>query len=114
MSLCEKIMSIDLRAVPVLAPDRHLPRKQQAKMTRELFKILGINGVRVTTPRYANASSVYVQFSSDSPHKDRWEYGQKLQAILDKAFPNHVDRSDPQSDHFDSRWYVRCASKPQE
>lgn len=135
MNTFEQIDAVKLERVPIMARDRSIPRKDQAKLARELFKKLGIQGLSVTTPNYSMAQGVDVRVPeiprepgdylfegvdynnhcfSDMPeavparakHLKRWQAIRKIDAILKLAFPNHDDRSDSQSDYFDSCWSV--------
>ena len=128
--LFAKIASVDLSAVPVVCRDRHISRKEQARLARELFKRLGFKSISVTTPNYSMASSVdvcvphepkpdmtgfeqfehctYSDMPNDVPIKAamlrRSAAVQKIDAILDAAFPAHNNRSDYQTDYFDYCW----------
>ncbi len=129
-TFADQLAAVNMADVPNLGLDRHIPRKDQAKAARELFKRLGIKGVSFTTPMYSMASSVDVRVPDDDtdpheldkqPHDYRAETHDprcaacdrrsarraKVEAILDAAFPNHRDRSDLQSDYHDSRWSVQ-------
>ena len=125
------IESIDLDAVPVFLLDRSASRKVQALTARALFRQLGLKGISVTAPNYSMAQAVHIHLpnteyspeeraewnrcSSDSERRDT-PYGRlrtrenaaehKLEAILAKAFPNHLDRSDIMTDYFDFCWSV--------
>ena len=123
----QTIFAADLEKVKVISTDRHLPRKQQAALARQLFKALGIKGVSVTTPNYSMAQAVDVRIKADAPqaetfgctlrelpadHPVRVFYETKnaarlkLQEILARAFPCHDDRSELQTDYFDYCWSV--------
>ena len=113
-----KLDLIELDEIPVMSNDRSIPRKEQAALARQLVKSLGISEVRFTVPVYSMASSVYVRFPKRYDVQDltasecdararNWNAEQKIGAILDTAFPNHKDRSDSQSDHFDFCWSFR-------
>jgi len=129
MQLFLKIEQATHAPIPVMTTDRHIPRKEQARLARELFKKLGLKGISVTTPSYSMASSVDVRVPtitkteadygehkhacfSDMPdtvpakmkNTLEWEAKKHVQHILTLAFPKHDDRSDYQSDHFDSKW----------
>ena len=125
------IESLELDDVqPFLLP-RSTPRKMQAVAARSLFKQLGLKDISVTTPTWSMASSVIVRLPRmpwTQEIQDEWtdafqgghqegttlgqlrsrghRIDQKLQAILDKAFPQHVDRSNPIEDRFDSCWSI--------
>ena len=129
-NFAEQVNAVSLADVPNLKLDRHAPRKDQARAARDLFKRLGIRGVSFTCPVYSMAFHVNVRLPEDDwagphdldmePHDCRPEVkGErcgacgrknatraKVQAILDAAFPNHLDRSDYQTDYFDSRWMM--------
>ena len=131
----EQIFSVNLEKVPVMTRDRFIPRKEQARLCRELFKRLGIKGVSVTAPNYSMAQSVDVslpgymgddseyvfdginyrgQCFSDMPdqvpakirNRTHWNAAKKVDEILLRAFPAHDDRSDLQSDYFNYKWSV--------
>lgn len=127
----EAIENLKLEDVPTLLRDRYAPRKQQAVAARTLFRQLGLKGISVTVPVYSMACSVHVRIPkvpTNSEMHQEWEQlwlqgkqGEsvmakvrerehkaelKLMEILNRAFPNHVDRSDAQSDHFDYRWSI--------
>jgi len=123
-TLHAKVGGIDLSSVSVMSKDRHIPLKEQAAKTRELFKTLGLKGISVTTPNYSMASSVEVELPKRSDFTVFKDGGfvdrpndpaclantaaeKKVEAILAKAFPNHDDRSDIQTDYFDYCWSVR-------
>src|ERR1700692_4286223 len=55
-----QIALVDLKSVPVVATERSMPRKEQARLARQLFKKLGIKGVSFTTPQHSMASMVDV------------------------------------------------------
>jgi hypothetical protein len=117
--------------VPVMSVDRFISRKEQARLVRELFKRLGIRGLSVTAPNYSMASTVhinlpnfhadftgYAEFQNETwscipsscpvkiCDKARCACRTALDSILLRAFPNHGDRSDVQSDYFDSCWSI--------
>jgi len=129
------IMNVDLACVPVVSNDRSMPRKARSAAARKLLRQLGIKGVSVTAPNYSMAHTVDVRPAnyplpegaflldgvdyqhrtySDMPgtvpakalHLARWEACKKLETILLKAFPNHDDRSDYQTDYFDHCWSI--------
>lgn len=132
MTTFEAIAAVDITTIPMLSDDRHIPRKEQAKLARSLFKSLGIKGISVTTPNYSMAQTVDVRLPNDTfPGFDGFEQWQhasfsdmpdhlpakmwmnkrreavrKVKEILAKAFPNHDDRSDSQSDYFDYCWCI--------
>lgn len=135
MDVLTQIFSVNLDNIPVMTRDRFIPRKEQAKLARELFKRLGIKGVSVTAPNYSMAQSVDVKVPtfllepndfifeginhenlcfSDMPdrvpakmkHLANWNAKNRIEEILLKAFPNHNDRSDLQSDYFDYKWSI--------
>lgn len=110
-ALHTQIAVVDVSKLPVLTRDRHIPRKEQAKLARQLFKSLGLKGISVTTPNYSMASTVHVSLprlpwgepggaDAIANHEAR----EKVAGILLAAFPNHNDRSDTQSDYFDYCW----------
>lgn len=121
LTLHAALTSVSLLAVPVTNMDRSIPRKDQAKAARLLFKKLSLPHISVTTPNYSMAQSVDVQFPRrrDVPLDEHGTYicaspeGQanqqareRVEAILARAFPNHGDRSEHQSDHFDYKWSI--------
>jgi hypothetical protein len=133
-TLADRLEQIDIATVPVHALQRSAPRTVQAAAARSLFRSLGLRGISVTAPRYSMAHSVDVRIprESDAHDQDRWPHDhsaccpdgehteenrcrvcareswvrQRIEAILDLAFPNHRDRSDSQSDHFDFCWSI--------
>ena len=132
--LSAALESVDLSAVPVMTTDRHIPRKDQAKLARELFKRLGLKGISVTTPNYSMAQSVEVSVPRLGIHvENMWPHGganyhasgadvhdsqkcpacvknreneKQVEKIIGIAFPNHDDRSESQSDYFDYCWSI--------
>lgn len=119
---------VDLAAVPLMSAERHIGRKNTAKLARDLFKRLGLKGISVTAPDYSMASTVDVQIpyrrdyarptkeqERDSSacywlrkecpvHQANEAAEKKIGEILAIAFPNHDDRSDSQTDYFDRKW----------
>ena len=116
------LQAIVLGALPIMSTDRSIPRKEQAKLARMLFKQLGLKGISVRAPNYSQAQSVDVRL----PKREDYERDQagcidwpndpaaiannaaekRVREILNRAFPNHDDRSDSQSDHFNYCWSV--------
>lgn len=133
-SFVESLADVRETAVPVMSRDRHIPRKERARLVRELFKRLGLKGVSVTTPNYSMACTVDVTVPKLEIHSaEMWPHGgprvhesgltvaecdrcptcvrnrksaEKIEEILARAFPNNDDRSDTQSDYFDYCWSV--------
>ncbi len=130
--LQDALAKVSETEIPVMSRDRHIPRTEQAKLTRELFKRLGLKGISVTTPNYSMAQSVRVSLPKLEIHcPNYWPHGgdychhgyvdeslvcptcrenrrirEKIEEILARAFPNHDDRSDTQKDYFDYCWSV--------
>jgi hypothetical protein len=113
LALHEALGRVDVNAIAVVTTDRSIAEKEQAALTRRLFKSLGLAGISVTTPDGAHVHQVDVQL----PYRrdEVWDQGAnranraahaKVKAILAAAFPNHDDRSNYRWDHFDSKWYV--------
>jgi hypothetical protein len=125
------IETANLDAVQVFLLDRSAPRKVRAAAARALFKQMGLKGISVTAPNYSMAQAVHIHLPNTEVPRElyaEWDlacrtdtgadtaYGQirrreyaaeqKLEAILAKAFPNHLDRSDIHCDHFDYCWSV--------
>jgi len=116
------IRDIDLATVPVMTTDRRLPRKEQAKLTRQLFRRLGLRGISVTCPNYSMAHSVEVRllkredYTRDASGEIEWMTDpaavangaarRRVMDILGRAFPEHGDRSDMMTDYFDFCWSV--------
>ena len=113
--------AVDLDAVPVMTTDRHLDRKEQARLLRQLLKQLKVPHVRITTPRYSRAAGVDVTLPErqdcplDIPVTKRPETEaarmnraamEKFEHLLLRAFPNHDDRSDPRLDHYKFCWSI--------
>lgn len=121
LALHAALKSTSLLAVPVLGLPRSIPRKEQALAARKLFKQLGLPHISVTTPNYSMAQSVDVQYPRrrDVPLDEFGTYvmgspeaqenqaaREKLEQIIHRAFPNHGDKSDHQSDYFDYKWSI--------
>ncbi len=118
--LHEALAKVDTAKIPVSILDRSIPRKELAKSARSLFKKLGLDGISVTAPSYSMASSVHisvpvrrdVRIVDDTYDRTCPAYianaqaREKLEKILAVAFPNHNDRSDYQTDYFDSKWTI--------
>ena len=110
--------AVDLDAVPVMTTDRHLDRKEQARLLRQLLKQLKVPHVSVTTPHHSMASGVDIAFPErqDLPPNclaTETEAGrrnkaarEKFERLLLRAFPNHDDRSDCRNDFYDFCWYL--------
>ena len=130
----EAIEAINLEEVTPFLLARHASRKVQATAARALFQQLGLKKISVTVPRYSMASTVDVRlpevkftaedyaewdaaYNRGEDTNTTTEVGRirtrenaaakKLEAILNRAFPNHIDKSDYSSDYFDRRWSVR-------
>jgi hypothetical protein len=117
------LAAIDLANVPVLSRDRSIPRKEQAKLARALFRQLGLEGISVTTPTHSMANSVELRLPTRNDYTpEMLEFGcaiagnpvtaanglanRQMSALMDQAFPEHKDRSEMQSDYFDYRWSI--------
>ncbi len=106
----------------VMSTDRGIPRKEQAKLARKLFRSLGLQGISVITPNYSMAQSVHVNLPRcEHDTGIDWSYHESkncalcqrelsasrhVEAILAVAFPNHDNRSDSRSDYFDFCWSI--------
>ena len=116
------LAALDITTAPVMSQDRSLPRKEQAALARKLFRQLGLKGISVTAPNYSMAQSVDVRMpkredyaldaygmvlEGDAARLANNEARERLEAVLLSAFPNHEDRNDTQSDHFDYRWSIQ-------
>lgn len=117
-----KLAAVNIDAVPVRRDiDRCAPRKELAAAARAMFKALGIKGVRFTTPNYSMAQAVdvslekrgdYGQYDAmhglrdDPAHQANRAADATVRAILDRAFPNHRDKSDTQTDYYNYRWSI--------
>jgi hypothetical protein len=126
---------VKLEEVPVMSRDRGICRKERANLARHLFKRLGLHGVSVTAPHYSMAHSVDVRLPKREDHdRAAWPHDHtrccrqgdgrhgeetrcpacaanaaaeaKVERALARAFPNHDDRSDLQSDYFDFCWSI--------
>lgn len=130
VALADRLKQIDVEQVPAMSEDRGICRKEQARLTRELFKKLGLKGISVTTPMYSMASTVDVRIPKqlgemrrDSNVHATWEeylraldldpviaanrfVEDRIKEILAYAFPNHDDRSDYMTDYYNSKWSV--------
>jgi hypothetical protein len=112
---------VNLNLIPVMSANRGIPRKEQAKLARDLFKSLHVSHLSITTPNYSMAQSVHVTM----PRRNDYETGEhgeyldceavtsnnnaraKIREILARAFPNHGDHSDLQTDYHDYKWSLR-------
>jgi hypothetical protein len=132
--------SINEGAIPVMSRDRHIPRKEQAKLARELFKKLGLKGASITAPNYSMASTVdidlprlQIHVATMWPHSESTHYHEcgaavrecdkcpacvqnhkshdKVKEILARAFPNHDDRSDRMVDYYDYCWSISTSDR---
>jgi len=115
------VMAVNEAGVTTVTRDRHLPRKELAKLVRGLLKTLGVKGVSVTTPNYSMASSIDIRLprrddcvGPDGYYDEASEGARennrvraKFNEILARAFPQHDDRSDAQSDHFDFKFSIQ-------
>lgn len=118
-----KLATINPLDVPVMSQDRHISRKDQAKLARQLFRQLGLKGISVTAPNYSMARSVDVRmpkredytlnaygqvddYSTDPAGKANTEAKQRIASILIAAFPKHDDRSEWGTDHYDYKWSI--------
>ena len=135
METLNQVLSVNLDKIPVVSTNRFIPRKEQAKLARDLFKRLGIKGVSVTAPNYSMAQSVDVRipelptmpedFLLDGKDYDDETFSRmpealpakmkmrqhqkavdKMYALLLRAFPASDDRSDVQTDYFNYKWSV--------
>jgi hypothetical protein len=124
LALQRALSNINEGSIQVVCRD-YISQKDRARLTRELFKSLGLKGVRVSVPRGVHSFWVNVsfpplrhergqlenRFCSESCeaciHKDRVRLA--LGEILLRAFPRHVDESDMQRDYFDPAWIIREA-----
>jgi hypothetical protein len=123
LKLWELLKEVNELRIPVMARDRYIPRKEQARLARELFKRLGLKGLGARVTRGFNCSTVHIKVPrlqhSPEEHKTNWRdtgncqackfdrYARdKLDEILARAFPQHDDRSDSQSDYFDFKWFI--------
>ena len=110
--------AVEARHPGHVANIRNLPRKERSKHIRRLFKTLGLRGFSVTTPNYSMACHTEI----DMPDVEWAEYDpetlnpvlnayseciRRVEAIVVKAFPDLVDRSDTMTDYFDYAFTVR-------
>lgn len=119
-----QLFAVNLAEVPVMTEDRHCRRKETAKLLRTLLSRIGVKGVSVTAPNYSMAQAIDVRLPSrrDEEFEDGERHrknpkaagnkanrlaNERFREILAVAFPNHDDRSDSQSDHFDYKWSIR-------
>ena len=115
-----RLAEIDLATVHVVCTERSIGRKFQAALTRQLFAKLGIRGISVTAPNYSMAQSIEVilpkredftlhslaDYMNDPARVANHQAREKVQAIIARAFPNHDDRSNGQTDHYDFKWSI--------
>lgn len=122
-ALHARLAQIDLDSVFPITLDRHCGRKETARLARKVMKLHGIKGISITAPNYSMAQSVDVSmprrqdysifecydridFVNDPAAQANGAAAKKIEAILAKAFPNHDDRSELQSDYHDYKWSV--------
>ncbi len=113
------LSKVDLSDISILNNERHISRKEQALLARQLFASLGLKGISVTAPNYSMAQSVDVRLpkredyamtdsgfvvDGDVAASANNEATAKVRQILNAAFPSHDDRSDSQTDYFDYCW----------
>lgn len=114
--------------VTVKSADRAIGGKERAKLTRELFAELGLKGVSVTLPTGSMCFWVNVRIPAriDDSYliklDPEWVSGVHdaaraneraritVERILAVAFPNHDDRGDSMTDHFDAPWTLTSKS----
>lgn len=104
--LDDAIVAVDVTRIPVMSADRTIPRKEQAALARKLFKQLGLRGISVTAPNYSMAQSVDVRLPETGDRERDMSIEEQVREILAIAFPNHDNRSDSQSDHYDYKWSI--------
>ncbi len=121
-ALHSALSAVQMTSIPTMSSDRSIPRKDQAKLARQLFKRLGLKGISVTTPSYSMAQGVEIMVPkrTDYIHDERQEIdyltdpasqanskaARDVQEILARAFPQHDDRSETQSDYFNYCWSI--------
>lgn len=121
----ERLMLNYNTVVDVKSNDRSISQKRQAELTRELFKELNLPGISVTCATGSMCFWVNVALPGrfdheylrylDKDFKHGEDAGSKQRAwalmliieILDRAFPNHDDRSDSMTDYFDDPWSIK-------
>lgn len=109
--------------IPIMSRDRGIGMKEQSRLAQELFKKLGVKGLRVRMSRGANCFGVDVhtpEMKHNPPLPGTWKHDNdncdgckyrryvrdKLCEILARAFPQHDNRSDYMSDYFDNPWFI--------
>jgi hypothetical protein len=106
--LCKRVAEINPLDIPVISREDDIPRKEQARLTRELFANLGLKGISVTTPNYSMASGVHIHVKLGATSSDR-KILDRLELFLDVAFPGLVDPkdNDPCSDGYSfQNWWL--------
>lgn len=96
-----------------------LSRKDFAASVRKLFKSLGIKGISVTAPNYSMAQAIEIRIPSvdhfgylfsarqyDEIYDAKADIQDRINWIMDHAYPNHGSRSDVFSDYFDYKYSV--------
>ena len=127
IELHRRLTDIDPATAPVLSTDRCLPRKEQAKLARQLFKRYRLRVKSVRTPRHSMAQSVDITVPKTDyerhdhnarPHayppppdacplcEQGRDTRERLEKLLDAAFPAHVDKSDTMTDYFNYCWMI--------
>jgi hypothetical protein len=109
--------------IPVMTRDRHIPQKVQARFTRGFFQELKLPGVSVKMATGSMCFWVNVDIPGrhdfaylrtlcdDAGHAgpgyvENKDAEEKVKFILARAFPNHDDRSDSLTDHFDMKFRI--------
>ncbi len=111
--------------IPVKTTNRALGPKERAELARELFKELGLKGVRVemqtgsmmfgvdaTIPARIDAEYRRwlipgFDWATDPQNGANWTAETIVRRILIAAFPAHIDRSRPMEDYYDDPWTIR-------
>lgn len=124
IQLRAQLAAVRLSDVPVVCAERSgTTRKEIAKLTRQLFSKLGLRGISVTAPNYSMAQSIditlpgrrdfvtdqwggVVDWANDPAAMANREAEAKVHAIMARAFPNHDNRSDSQTDYFDYKYSI--------
>lgn len=124
IQLRAQLAAVRLSDVPVVYAVRSgTTRKELAKLTRQLFSRLGLRGISVRAPNYSMAQSIditlpgrrdfvtdqwgmAVDWANDPAAMANREAERKVHAIMARAFPNHDNRSDSQTDYFDYKYSI--------
>lgn len=112
VALLEALKFVNELRIPVMSRDTSISLVERGRLTRKLFKDLGLKGItaRKLTGRNLYAVMIGLPNWLDGNGKNMREYQQKvslaIEEILMRAFPREIDKSDPSTDYIDSPWWI--------